>query len=50
MVEIDEIEPVKELKEMKLEEILNDLYKKIDQIQATIGYILEKTDLIPKKD
>jgi hypothetical protein len=38
-----------ETKEMKLEDILNDLYKKIEHIQMTIGYILEQTNLIPKE-
>lgn len=63
MVEITEtIEPVKEqtidqatelkepVKEMKLEDILNDLYQKIVVIQNTIGYILEESKLINKVD
>ena len=34
---------------LKLEEIINDLYQKIQHIQLTIGYILEQTNLIPEE-
>jgi len=47
MVEIEEETPEEpKLKEMKLEDILNDLYKKIEVMQTTIGFIIEKTNLI----
>ena len=52
MVEIEEQAETPEepkVSEMKLEDILNDLYKKIDVMQQTIGFILEKTNLIPEK-
>jgi hypothetical protein len=39
-------ESIPETTEMKLEDILNDLYKKIEHIHATIGFILEKTNLL----
>jgi hypothetical protein len=45
MVEIEEETPEEpKLKEMKLEDILNDLYKKIEVMQTTIGFIIEKTN------
>ena len=53
MVEITEEQPAEkptDVKEMKLEEILNDIYKKIDHLQATMGYIIEKCNLIPKEN
>jgi len=48
MVEIKE-QPA-EPTEMKLEDIINDLYKKIEHLQATVGYIIEKCNLIPKEN
>lgn len=39
-----------ETKEMKLEDIINDLYKKIEHLQMTVGYIIEKGNLIPKEN
>jgi hypothetical protein len=51
MVEIEEQAETQEepkVSQMKLEDILNDLYKKMDIMQQTIGYILEKTNLIPE--
>ena len=42
MVELTE-EP--ETKEVPLNEIINDIYKKISEIQSVIGYLLEKNNI-----
>ena len=42
MVELTE-EP--EIKEVPLNEIINDLYKKISDIQGVIGFLLDKLNV-----
>ena len=34
-----------ETKELPLEEIINDIYKKISDIQGAIGFLLEKNNI-----
>ena len=49
MVELTESE-AGETKEVPLNEIINDIYKKLSDIQSVIGYLLDKINVDKTKE